>query len=142
MRRMRGLREVADRVFPRVIAQRAEHPPAAAQLATEELVGDRLAAEAVAPALDVSDRGRREMHRAAQCARVAVTLEKAAPRRGRLGRIIIDPHHEIRIARLQRRVDQIAGKHRLIAAAPGADGEVIGSMSGGRAQPDVHPGRR
>src|ERR1700738_1380675 len=38
------------------------------------LFGNRVAAKAVAPALDVSDRGRREMHRATQGGSVAVAF--------------------------------------------------------------------
>src|SRR6516165_289667 len=100
------------------------------------LIRYRLAAKTVAPALDVTDRRRREVHCAAQGICIAVALEKPAPRRDRLGRIVIDPHHKLRIARLDRRVDQIAGEHRLVAAAPGADRKMIGRVAGGWSEPD------
>src|SRR5262252_3743298 len=88
----------------------------APQLAAVSLISNRFAAEAVAPALDVSDGRRREMHRAAQGGRIAVAFEEIAPRRGRLRRIVIDPHHEFRVSRLQRRVDQVPGEYCGIAA--------------------------
>src|SRR6266446_606847 len=106
-------------------------------LCSVPLVADRLAAEAVAPALDVPDGWRGEVHRAAQGAGVAVAFEKGATGGRGLLLVVVDPHHEVGIARLDRRVDQSAGEHRLVAAAPRADSEVIGRMPGGRAQPDV-----
>src|SRR5882757_937232 len=86
--------------------------------------GDRFATEPVIPPLDVSDRWRGEVHRAAQGARVAVAFEKSAAGGRGLPLVVIDPHHEIRIARLDRRVDQIAGEHGLVTAASGTDREV------------------
>src|SRR5260370_4673367 len=77
--------------------------------------------EAVAPALDVADRGRGEVHRAAQRVGVAVALEETPARGDGLIAIGIDPHHQFGIAGLDWRMDQIAGEHRLVAAAPGAD---------------------
>ena len=44
-----------------------------------ELVADWLTPEPVAPPLDVPDRGRGKMHRAAQRVPIAVAFEKAAP---------------------------------------------------------------
>src|SRR3954466_1658358 len=44
-------------------------------------VFDEFEPEAVAPALDMADRGRREMHRAAQRIGVAVALKETPPRR-------------------------------------------------------------
>src|ERR1700730_16189594 len=93
--------------------------------------GDRFATHPVIPPLDVSDRWRGEVHRAAQGARVAVAFEKSAAGGRGLLLVVVDPHHEIRIARLDRRVDQIAGEHSLVAAAPGADREVVGCVTGG-----------
>src|SRR5262245_40784048 len=75
----------------------------------EPLIADGFAAEAVAPALDVPDRGRGEVHRAAQGAGVAVALEKGAAGGRGLLLVVVDAHHEIWIASLDRRVDQIAG---------------------------------
>src|SRR5271169_1389417 len=104
-------------------------PPASA--------ADRLVAEAVAPALDVADRRRREVHRAAQGRRVAIALEEAAPGRRGLLLIEIDAHHQVGIARLDRRMDQIAGEHRPVAALSGTDREMVGGVAWGRHQPGV-----
>src|SRR5260370_39173080 len=100
-----------------------------------ELVGNRVGAKAVAPALDVPHGGGGEVHRAAQGGGVAVAFEKGAASSRGLLRVVIDPHHEIRIARLDRRGDQIAGNYGLVAAAPGADREAIRFMTGGRTAP-------
>ena len=58
------------------------------------------------------------MHRAEQRFGVAVALEKGAARPDRVRRIDIGSSEELRIARLQRRMDEIAGEHRGIAPAP------------------------
>src|SRR3954447_4311345 len=93
--------------------------------------------EAVSPALDVAYRGRREMHRAAERIGVAVALEEAPPRRNGLVAVGIDAHDQLGVAGLDRRVDQVAGEYRLIAAAPGADREMIGRVPRSRRQPDM-----
>ena len=77
------------------------------------------------------------MHRAAQGAGIAVAFERGETGRRGLLLVVIDPHHEIRIAGLDRRMDQVPGEHRLIATAPGADRKVIGRMAGCRTVPDV-----
>src|SRR5260370_26935149 len=88
-----------------------------------ELVGNRVGAKAVAPALDVPHGGGGEVHRAAPGGGVAVAFEKdAASSRGLL-LVVIDPHHEIRIARLDLRVDQIARTPRLPPGARCSDHE-------------------
>src|SRR5205085_5310124 len=97
---------------------------------------DGLAAEAVTPTPDVPDRGRGEVHRAAQGAGVAVAFEKGAPGGRGLLLVVVDAHYEVRITRLDRRVDQIAGEHCLVAAAPCAHCEVIRRVAGSRGQPD------
>src|SRR5215212_9066567 len=55
-------------------------------------------AEAVAPALDIADRGRREVHRAAQRVGVAVALEEIPPCGDRLLTVGVDAHDQIGIA--------------------------------------------
>jgi hypothetical protein len=57
------------------------------------------------------------VHRAAQRVGVAVALEKAAAGGHTLVAVGIHPHREIGIARLQRRMNQVAGEHRLVLAA-------------------------
>src|SRR5271166_199863 len=96
---------------------------------SRSLVGDGFAAEAVAPALDVPDGGGGEVHRATQSAGVAVALQKTAPRCCRLRRVVIDPHRQFRVPRLEWRVDQITGQHRGITATPDTDGKMVGSMA-------------
>src|SRR6185437_5239396 len=96
-----------------------------------------LAAEAVAPALEMADRWRWEVHRAEQRLGVAITLEKAAAGPDGLFRVGIGAREERGIARLQRRMDQIAGEHRGVALAPDRDGEMVRRVAGGRKQPDV-----
>src|SRR5579863_5560023 len=83
-------------------------------------------AETVAPALDVADRGRREVHRAAQRVGVAVALEKAPAGLHRLVAVGVDAHHQLRIARLDRRMNEVTGEHRLVMAAAGADRKMVG----------------
>src|SRR5712664_4138701 len=78
-------------------------------------------AEAVAPALDMADRGRREVHRAAQRVGVAVALEEIPARPDSLVAVGVDAHDPFGIAGLDRRMDQIAGEHRGVAALAGAD---------------------
>src|SRR3954447_17894234 len=58
--------------------------------------------EAVAPALDMADRRRREMHRAAQGVGVAVALEEAPSGRDALLAIGIDAHDQLGVAGLDR----------------------------------------
>src|SRR5207253_562553 len=94
-----------------------------------DLVANRLAAEAVAPALDVPDGGGGEVHGAAQGAGIAVTLEKIAPCRRGLRRIVVDAHYQLRIPCLQWRMDQVAGQHRGIIATPDTDGKMVGGVS-------------
>src|SRR5271170_364194 len=53
-------------------------PTSAAAGRRSRSAANRLVAEAVAPAFDVADRGRREVHRAAERAGVAVALEERA----------------------------------------------------------------
>ena len=77
------------------------------------------------------------MHRAAQRVGVAVALEEAPSGLDGLVAIGIDPHDQLGIARLDRRMDQIAGEHRLVAAPSGAHREMIRRMARGRRQPDV-----
>src|SRR4051812_16952225 len=69
-------------------------------------VGDVLAAEPVAPALDVAARRRREVREAAQRAGVAVGLQELLARIGALLRVVVHAHREFRILSLQRRMDQ------------------------------------
>src|SRR3954453_11057246 len=90
--------------------------------------------EAVVPALYMPDRGRGKVHRAAQGIGVAVALEKAPPCRYRLVAVGVDPHDQLRVARLQWRVNEVAREHRLVAALPGADREMVGGVARGRDQ--------
>src|SRR5215472_7104084 len=121
-----------------VLGRRLPGPQLAlVRLTARLLVTDRLAAKPFTPAPDVPDGWRGEVHRAAQCAGIAVALEKGAASGRCLFLVVVDPHHKIRIARLDRRVDQIAGELRLVTAAPGADGKVIGCVTRCRGQPDV-----
>src|ERR1700722_486295 len=69
-------------------------------------------AEAVAPAPDMADRGRREVHRAAQRVGVAVALEEIPARPDSLVAVGVDAHDQIGVAGLDGRMDQIAGEHR------------------------------
>src|SRR4051794_11006971 len=59
--------------------------------------------ETVAPALDMTNRRRREMHRAAQRIGVAVALEETPPRRDGLLSVGIDAHDQLGVAGLDRR---------------------------------------
>ena len=77
------------------------------------------------------------MRRAAQRLRVAVALEEAAPRRRRLRLVDVEIDRQLRIARLQRRMHQVAGHHGLVAALAEADGEVAGRVPRCRQQADV-----
>ncbi len=65
------------------------------------------------PARRILPGGRRgEMRRAAQRLGVAIALQEIAPRRRRLRLIDVELRRQFRIARLQRRVHQVAGEHR------------------------------
>src|SRR5687768_9327019 len=57
-------------------------------------------AEAVAPALDMAGRGRREVHRAAQRVGVAVALEEIPARPDSLVAVGVDAHDQVGIAGL------------------------------------------
>src|SRR4029077_4809669 len=107
------------------------------RLTARSLIADGFAAEALAPAPNVADGWRGEGHRAAQRISVAVAFEEGTARGRSLLLVVVDPHYEVGIACLDRRVDQVAGKHRLVAAAPGADSKVIGCVAGSRGQPDM-----
>src|SRR3546814_4298869 len=62
----------------------------------------------VVPALHVSDRGGREVAGTDQRVRVAMLFQEGPPGRRGLGLIVIDAGRKIRIARLNRAVDQVA----------------------------------
>src|SRR6516165_11649157 len=94
------------------------------RLAAGRLVAERLAAETITPAFNMANRGRRKVHRAAQRAGVAVALEECSSGSRGLFLIVIDAHHQVGIAGLDWRVDQVAGEDRLIAAASGAHREM------------------
>src|SRR4051794_32187471 len=94
----------------------------------------KLEAEPVAPARDVADRWRREMRGAHQGAGIAGALQESPPRHRRLFRIEIGAHRDLGIARLQRRVDQIAGDNCLCPATPELDRVVVRRMAWSRLQ--------
>src|SRR5260370_33337076 len=85
--------------------------------------------EAVAPAPDVADRGRGEVHRAAQRVGVAVALEEAPAGGDGLVALGVDPHHPLGAGRLGRRGGPNAGETPPCAAAPRADSEMSGRVS-------------
>src|SRR5258706_7642719 len=89
----------------------------------------RVEAEALALALHVADRRRREVRRAHQGLGVAIALEETAPGGGRLLGVEVGPRRQVEIAHLERRVDQIAGHHRILAPAAEADREVVGRVA-------------
>ena len=62
---------------------------------------------------------------------------KLAPRHRRLRLVGIGPHRQLRVARLQRRVDQVAGQHADGLALAELDRIVVRRMAGRRDQPDM-----
>ncbi len=77
------------------------------------------------------------MRRAAQGRGVAQALEEAAPRRAGLLGVIVGPRRQVGIAHLDRRMDQVAGHHRVLAAAPKPDREMVGRVARRRHQGQV-----
>ncbi len=75
-------------------------------------------------------------HRRCRCRPVALPEELTACGAA-LQAVGIDAHDQIGIARLERRVDQVAGEDCLVAALAGADREMIWGVAGGRAEADV-----
>ena len=67
------------------------------------------------------------MRRAAQRLGVAIALQKAAPRHGRLLRIDVEARRQLGIPQLQRRVHEIAGEHRMVLiVGPAGTGHGVG----------------
>src|SRR3981189_1278923 len=81
----------------------------------------RLAGKSLAPAPDSPRRWRGKMRGAAQRVGVAIAIEEIAPRRGGLRLIDIEFRRQFGVARLQRRMHQIAADHGAILAT--AEGE-------------------
>ena len=77
------------------------------------------------------------MGEAAQRVAVAIVLQKTPPGRGCLRRIDIELRRQLGIARLQRRVDQVAGHHRVVAVTAEGDRDVARCVPGGRHQADM-----
>src|SRR3546814_18045427 len=80
--------------------------------------------------------------RSDQRAGVAVAFEEGAASAAGEGAVEVGAHGQLRIARLERRVDQVAAEDG--AAAPiaadvptDAHGEMVGSVAGRRLQPDM-----
>ena len=96
----------------------------------------RLAGKSVALAADFAGRRRGEMRRAAQRIGVAIALQETAPRRRRLRRIDVEFRRQFGIARLQRRVHEVAGEHRVVLAAAEGEGDMAGRMA--RRRQDAH----
>jgi hypothetical protein len=65
------------------------------------------------------------MRSAAQRAGVAIPREKLPPRRRRLRLVDIEDDRKPGVARLQRRVDEVAGDDAIGAVAPEGDGDVV-----------------
>src|SRR4051812_34119715 len=89
----------------------------------------RLAGKPVAGAADLAHRRRGEMRRAAQRVGVAIAFEEAAARDACLRLVEVELDRHFRIARLQRRMHQIAGEYRVILAAAEGEGEMAGGMA-------------
>src|SRR5271156_1447453 len=77
----------------------------------------RFAAKSVAHAADFPGRRRREMRGAAERIGVAIALQELPPRHSRLCRIDVESRRDLGMLQLKRRVDQIAGKDRIVFAA-------------------------
>ena len=69
------------------------------------------------------------MRGAAQRIGVAVALHEVASRRCRLRLIDVELYGQFRIARLQRRMHQVAGEHGVILAAAEGEGDMAGRVA-------------
>ena len=72
------------------------------------------------------------MRGAAQLVGVAITLQEIAPRPRRLRLIDIEFHRQFGIARLQRRVNQVAAYDRVVPAAAERESDMARRMARGR----------
>ena len=88
--------------------------------------------KSVAQPPDFPDRRRRKMRRAAQRLGVAIALQETAPRFRRLRLVDVELHRYFRIARLQGRMHQVAGKHRVVPAAAEREGDMARRVAGRR----------
>src|SRR5215470_9014731 len=91
--------------------------------------------EAVALAHDPAEGGRRKVRGADQHVTLAVALEEPAPGGRGLLRIEVGPGHPLGLQTLDRRVDQVAGDHRLGASGGHVHAHVVGRVSGCRLEP-------